>query len=115
MTTIALAIFFALFALMNLLETKIPGWVLGVAAILVVIALVIGGGWRNKATAIALLLAPCSLLLFTGCMTNSAKFFSPEVIQALSQNTNSIRFEVRSVHGTIIYERNQPYRVVQIP
>lgn len=48
MTTIALAIFFALFALMNLIETKIPGWVLGVSAILVVIALVIGGGWRNN-------------------------------------------------------------------
>ena len=49
MTTIALAIWFALFAVMNLLSTSLPSWILGVAAILVVIALGIGGGWRNKA------------------------------------------------------------------
>lgn len=48
MTTIALCIFFALFAIMNLMETKIPVWVLGVTALLVVIALVVGGGWRNN-------------------------------------------------------------------
>lgn len=51
MTTIALAVWFALFALVNLLETKLPGWILGVAAILVVAALVANGasgGWRNK-------------------------------------------------------------------
>jgi hypothetical protein len=48
MSTIALALFFILFAVSNLLETKLPGWTLGVAAIGVVVCLIIGGGWRKK-------------------------------------------------------------------
>lgn len=66
MTTIALAIWFALFALINL-GAKLPDWVLGVAAIVVVIALIVSGGWRNKSTIIIALLLPTILL--TGCMT----------------------------------------------
>jgi hypothetical protein len=48
MSTIALALFFVLYAVSNLLETKLPNWTLGVAAIGVVVCLVIGGGWRNR-------------------------------------------------------------------
>ncbi len=48
MSNIALSLWFALYALCNLLNTKLPEWLLGVAAIVVVVALVGTGSWKRK-------------------------------------------------------------------
>lgn len=49
MQTIALIVFFLLFAAMNLIETKIPNWVLGVTALLVAITLIVSSSWKKSA------------------------------------------------------------------
>jgi hypothetical protein len=47
LSTIALVIWFLLFAIFNLIETKMPVWILGVAAIFVVIAIIFDHPWRK--------------------------------------------------------------------
>ena len=49
MSTYFLALFLILFGVMNLIETKIPGWVLGVSAFAAAVAVLIGSvPWKKS-------------------------------------------------------------------
>lgn len=47
MATYFLAAFFLLFGIMNLVDTKIPVWVLGAVALATALALIISAPWKR--------------------------------------------------------------------
>lgn len=96
-----LIVFLVLFAIMHLVVTKIPEWVLGLAAALAALGLIIDAiGWKRVA-AIMLIAVPLGA---TGCM-GMPKLFDPDVIKELAKDRASWRVKVQTGTGTIEYER----------